>query len=114
LMASRSQISVRTIWTVALHVLLLLVILSVLRRVHTILGWIGIAVILALALAPIVSWLERKGLRRGLAVLAVLLAGLGLIVGALATVIPVFVEQTRALISSAPEMLERLRRTSIF
>lgn len=113
-MASRSQVSVRTIWTVALHVLLLLVTLSVLRRAHTILGWIAIALVIALALAPIVSWLERRGFRRGLAVLAVLLAGLGVIVGSLATVIPVFIEQARSLISSAPEMLERLRDTALF
>lgn len=113
-MASRSQVTVRTIWTVALHVLLLMTVLFVLHRVRTVLGWMLIALILALALDPVVTWLERQRIRRGVAVLTVFLVGIAGMAGAVASIIPMLVEQTRALVASAPQMLERLRDQPLF
>lgn len=113
-MTSRSQVTVRTIWTIALHVLLLLTVLFVLHRVRTVIGWMMIALILALALDPVVTWLEHQRIRRGVAVLAVFFVGIAGMAGAVASFIPMVVEQTRAMVASAPHMLETLQHQPLF
>lgn len=60
----RSQVSPRTVWTVALNVLVLVATLWLLDRVWTVLSWMMVALFLALAAWPLVRWLEKQGARR--------------------------------------------------
>lgn len=104
----------RTVWKVGLHVALVVALLHVLSQVTTVLGWAVLATTLALALDPVVVWLERRGFRRGVAVVAVFVVLLGLLVTFVATFVPMLVEQARAFVERAPEMLERLRTSRVF
>jgi predicted PurR-regulated permease PerM len=106
-----SQVSPRTVWTVGLNVLGLLGLLSLVRAASGVLSWVLVALFLALAANPLVSWLERQGLRRGLAVALVFLVGLGLVAALLTTFVPMVVEQGRALVEAAPGYIESLRHT---
>lgn len=111
----RSQISPFTIWTVALHVLLLLGALYVLRQTWEVITWILIALFVALALDPAVRWLQARGVRRrGIAVLIVFVSAFGLLALLLVNLVPMVVEQARGLIGSVPDMVERVQQTSAF
>jgi predicted PurR-regulated permease PerM len=75
---------------------------------------IALALIVALGLDPIVGWLERRGLRRGLGVAVVSIATL-LVLGALfAVVVPPIVAQTRQLVRSLPGLVQQLRNPHTF
>ncbi len=50
-----------------------------------------------------VSWLEKHGWKRGLAILVVLVAILGVVAGFVLAIIPVIVDQVGNLIETAPE-----------
>src|SRR4051795_4206133 len=86
----------RTIFSILgilLAVGLLLYVLWVARHV---LSWLLIALFLALALNPVVEWLERRGLKRGLAAGITFLAAIAVIVGFGFLFIPTLVDQVNA------------------
>jgi putative heme transporter len=108
------EVRSRTVWKVGLNVLALLAAVHVLTHVSAVVSWILIALILALALDPVVSWLERRKLPRWLAVLGVFLVVLGLFAALGITFVPLLVDQGRALVEHAPATLDRLRESSAF
>jgi putative heme transporter len=110
----RSQVAAITIWTIAANLLAIAAVLLIVYRTRQVGWWILIAACAALALDPVVSWLTRRGLKRGLAVLAVVIAGVTLAGLVVATLAPVLVEQGGNLIASAPHLLERLRGSEFF
>ncbi len=105
----RSQVTPRTVWTVALNVLALVAVLWLLARVWTVLSWVMVALFLALAAHPLVRWMEGRGVRRGAAVLAVGLLGMGLLSALLMTLVPMLLEQARALVQAAPDYVYQLQ-----
>ncbi len=106
---SRSQISPRTVWTVGLNILAILGLLLMVRAASGVLSWVLVALFLALAASPGVSWLQRRGLRRGMAVGLVFLTGLGLVVALLTTFVPMLVQQGQSLVHAAPGYIEALK-----
>ncbi len=108
---SFSQVSPRTVWTVGLNALVLVAIVLVLNDSRTVISWILVALLLALAIHPAVRWLTSKGLRRGLAVLAVFLVLGGLVALLVASLVPMLVEQGKALVEAAPDLLERIEES---
>jgi predicted PurR-regulated permease PerM len=62
----------------------------------------------AIVLNPVVSWFERRGVKRGLAVMLVILALLGIAVLALWLVVPVVLEQVNQLTQRAPALRTRV------
>jgi predicted PurR-regulated permease PerM len=70
---------------------------------------IGLAMFLAIGMEPAVSWLVRHHFRRGLAVLVVLLAILGVIGGFIAAAVPAVVSQAESLVANAPKYLQQLQ-----
>jgi predicted PurR-regulated permease PerM len=105
----RSQVSPRTVWTVGLNVLGLLALLMMVRAASGVLSWVLVSLFLALAAHPLVAWLERRGLRHGLAVALVFIASMSLVVTLVRTFVPMMVEQARALLEAAPGYLSSLR-----
>lgn len=105
----RSQVSPRTVWTVALNVLALVAVLWLLDTAWTVLSWMMVALFLALAAWPLVRWMEKRGVRRGGAVLVVFLVGLCLLTALVMTLVPMLIEQGRALVRSAPDYIEQLQ-----
>lgn len=85
--------------------------LWLLQRLWPVLLLVLIAAFLAIALNPAVSWLHRRGLSRGPAVLVVLitfvaaLAGLGLLL------VPPLIDQGRNLADNLPDYVDRAQRT---
>jgi predicted PurR-regulated permease PerM len=70
---------------------------------------IGLALFVAIGLEPAVSWLVRRSFPRWLAVTTVLLVSFGMVIGFLAALIPVIVEQAGAFVAKAPTYLNQLR-----
>ncbi|WP_224362520.1 AI-2E family transporter [Hyalangium versicolor] len=105
----RSQVSPRTVWVVGLNVLGLLGLVTLVRAASGALSWALVALFLALAAQPLVSWLERHGIRRGLSVAGLVVASLGLLAALLTTFVPLVVEQARGLVEATPGYIESLR-----
>ena len=64
----RSQVAPITVWTIAFNLLAIAAVLFVVYRTRQVGWWILVAGCVALALDPVVSWLVRRGIKRGLAV----------------------------------------------
>jgi predicted PurR-regulated permease PerM len=70
----------------------------------TVLTYVGAALFLALGIDPLVSWLEKHGWKRPIAILTVLAGILGIVAAFVLAVIPVIVEQVGNLIERAPDV----------
>lgn len=104
----------RRLWIIGLNVAAMAALVLVVIRTARVIGWILIATLFALALEPLVGWLQRHRVRRGLAVTLVVLLALGLLALLGARLVPLLVEQGRSLVSAVPDYLERLRQSQTF
>lgn len=77
------------------------------QSLGSVLLYVGTALFLALGMDPIVSFLERRGLRRWLAVLITVIGILGVFAGVIAIVMPVIVNQVTQLIDQITKLLSR-------
>ena len=103
----------RDVWTVVWVVLAVAAGLFVLYEIRRILVWLLVAGFVAAVLSPAVSILERRGLRRGLAV-AVVTIGLVLIIGALLYVfVRPLVSQSIEFAQNLPETVDRIQRAPL-
>ncbi len=105
---------------VALQVLVIVAILLavcaglfLLYEVRRVIVWLAVAVFFAAVLSPLVSLVERRGLRRGIAV-AVVTIGLTMLIGAIvfAFAKPV-VTQAAQFASQLPETVEHIRNAAV-
>lgn len=83
--------------------------LTSLGQLKDILVLVVLCFALALGLNPVVEWFHNRGIRRGLAVLVVALALLGVLILAGWAIVPVVSEQVQVLYARAPFYLENLR-----
>jgi len=74
----------------------------------------GAALLLAVALEHPVRMLERRGVKRPLAIAIVAFAGLALAVGFGFTLIPPAIEQGKALVHDAPQFVRSARGSALF
>jgi predicted PurR-regulated permease PerM len=88
-----------------LGVLVALGIGAAVGSLSTILTYVGAALFLALGIDPAVSFLEKRGLRRWLAILIVLVAILALFAGLVLAIIPVVTDQISTLIEQVPTIV---------
>ena len=79
-------------------------ILVAITNLSTVLVYAGIALFLALALEPGVAWLNKRGVKRGLAAALVLLVTIAAVGQLLALLIPALIEQITGLIVAAPAL----------
>ena len=109
----RSQVTPRTVFTVCFAVLGVIILVTLVVKTRVALTLTGMAALLALALEHGVSRLEKRGLKRWLAIALVLLA-LFIAVAALGLlVIPDLVEQVDALVTQWPQLWKQVRGTGI-
>lgn len=78
-------------------------------RARSVLILIGLALFIAAGLDPVVSWLTKRGLRRWVAVLTVVLALLAVIGGFVAAAVPPLTAQTTALVHQMPQYVHQLQ-----
>lgn len=76
-----------------LGVLTAIVIGGAIGSLSTILTWVGAALFLALGLDPLVTWLEKHGVKRPIAILITLVGVIGIFTGLVFALIPVIAEQ---------------------
>jgi predicted PurR-regulated permease PerM len=86
----------------------LLVVFWFLFHYSALLGPFFVAAIIAYLLAPLVAWLESRGLRRGMAILTATLPLLVLLVGFLVIAVPQMVTQGGELINRLPQFGQKL------
>lgn len=63
----------------------------------------AVVIFVAVVLNTPVAWMARKGIKRGLAVVLVMLISIGIIAGLLALMVPTVLQQSNELVSKAPE-----------
>jgi predicted PurR-regulated permease PerM len=107
-MSRRSQVAPRTVWVVGLNVLALVATLFMLRQAGQVVSWILISLVLALAVEPILQFLQRQKVRRGWAIFGTYVGAIALVVVLASTFIPMVGEQAQALGRQAPDLLDRL------
>jgi predicted PurR-regulated permease PerM len=110
----KSQVTLKTIFTVCFGVLLVLAIVVGLAHALLALALTCAAVLLSVALDHAVAWLGRRGVKRPLAVVIVTLAALIVIVGMGFTLIPPAVSQATELVRDAPKFIKNARQSGIF
>ncbi len=101
----------RTVLTVLLIVIAVWALLQVVLITRDVLTWILVALFLAIALAPAVDWLQRKGIRRrgyAVALTALAVAGLVALIGWL--VIPQLVDQVNEFARKVPDYIDDLTK----
>ncbi len=112
-MPTPSQVSPKTIWTIALHLLLIGGILTVVYRTGSVMTWILLSAFLAAALNAGVLGLERRGLRRRWAIGVVFLVTGAVLAVAVSTIIPLVVSQIAALVRVAPDAITKLENLAV-
>ncbi|MDP9372162.1 MAG: AI-2E family transporter [Chloroflexota bacterium] len=101
---TRPQVTARTVVTVVFTLLAILGGLYLLWQLRQIVRWTVIALFLAVALNPAVGWLQRRHIKRGLAILLVYLALLAVIAGMAALVLPPLVDQVDGLVQFGTDL----------
>jgi predicted PurR-regulated permease PerM len=100
---------VRTIMRVLLIFLSVAILLEVIWIARHVIAWIVIALFLALALDPLVNWIERRGrLRRGAAIGVAYLIVLAAIIGVGATFVPKLVDEVNGFVQATPDYVHDL------
>jgi predicted PurR-regulated permease PerM len=93
----------RTILRILLIAIAVAVTLEVVWIARHILAWVVIALFLALALNPLVGWIERRGrIGRGPAIVVAYVLVLAVIAGVGATFVPKLVDETNGLVQATP------------
>ncbi|WP_420836147.1 AI-2E family transporter [Arthrobacter alpinus] len=85
-----------------------------LANTESLLLWIVTALFIALGLDPVVRWLEKRKVPRGLGIVIVLVALLGAVAIFFATLIPTIIEQTTQLVNKAPVWISDFLNSDFF
>src|SRR5690606_7373264 len=106
---ARIDISGRTLARIVLAALLTLAAMWLIASLGEVLVMIPLAVLVAVVLSVFVNWLERKGVKRGLAALLSLVGVLLVVGGVLAITIPPLVTELSEFLANLPSTAEGLR-----
>ncbi|MGZ4385010.1 MAG: AI-2E family transporter, partial [Gaiellaceae bacterium] len=92
-------------------VLLFVLAIEIVLAAAQVITWIFIALFLALAINPLVEWIQRRGVRRrGTAVMVAYLTVLLAIAGVAAIFIPILVDQVNSFVDKVPEYVHDLTK----
>lgn len=106
---SRHSPVYRGFWT-GMGFLLALAIGLTIREAKSVIVLVLVSIFLAVGLNPLVEWLQRRGLRRQLAVLIVTLGVVGVVALFIVALVPVLRDQITEIITNAPGWLDDLRK----
>lgn len=110
----RSQVTLKTVFTVGFGALVVVGVVWAVAHAMVAVALSGAALMIAVSLDHLVVVLERRGVRRWLAVAVVVLGLLGAIVGLGFTLIPPAVSQLKELIGGAPTFIRAARGSRLF
>lgn len=114
LVTNRSQVSVKTVFTVLLGIVCVWAAVAFIGRTVVALTLTATAMMIAVALNHAVAALGRRGVPRLWAIIIVVLAGLGLMVGLGFTIVPPAINQGKSLAMRLPDILRAGRATRVF
>ncbi|GAA2041122.1 AI-2E family transporter [Agromyces tropicus] len=97
----------------AIGVLVALFIGGIVGQLSTVILYIALALFLALGLDPIVSWLQRRGMPRWVAILIVFAFVIGLFVGLIATIVPIVVTQITEVVTNWDTIVEDVKQSAL-
>lgn len=97
----------------ALGVLVALFLGGILTQLSTVILYIALALFLALGLDPLVSWLQRRGMPRWLAILLVFAAVIGLFVGIIATAVPLVAQQVTEIVENWDQIVKDVENSDL-
>jgi predicted PurR-regulated permease PerM len=101
----------RTILALLWILLLTGIVLWIVWIARHVLTWVLISLFLALALNPLVEWLQRRGIRRrGLAVAVAYVVALGALAGLGALFVPTIVDQVNNFAHKVPDYVDQLTK----
>jgi predicted PurR-regulated permease PerM len=95
----------------ALGVLLAVLLGGIVGELGTVILYVALALFLALGLDPIVSWLQRRGMARWVAILIVFAGVIGIFVGLIATIVPIVVEQTTNIVENWDDIVKNVQNS---
>ena len=96
-----------------LGVLVAIVIGGAVTSLATILTYVGAAIFLALGIDPLITWLEKHKVKRGLAIVIALVGVIGIFAGLVFALIPVIVEQVSNLVTQIGELIPKIQDGSL-
>ncbi|MFE6967157.1 AI-2E family transporter [Agromyces sp. NPDC057679] len=96
-------------FTGAIGVLLAIMLGGMVTQLGTVFVYVSLALFLALGLDPAVSWLQRRNLKRPVAILIVFGAAVGVFVALIATVVPVLIQS----VEDWPKIVEGVRDSEL-
>jgi predicted PurR-regulated permease PerM len=109
-----SQVTLKTVFTIAFGILIVIALVQAVRNAMLAVALTGAALLLAVALDHPVRLLQRRGVKRPLAIAIVTFAGIGLIVAFGFTLIPPAIDQGRQLAHDAPQFVRSARGSALF
>jgi predicted PurR-regulated permease PerM len=109
-----SQVTFKTVFTIASGVILVAAVVAMVASSLVAIGLVGAALLIAITLEHAVRMLQRHGFRRSLAILTVMLFGLGVAAGFGFLLVPPAVTQGQQLVHNAPRFLHTVRESKIF
>lgn len=95
-------------FTVTLGVLLALLLAFMVTNLTSVLFSIFAALFISLGLDPLVRWFQGKGLSRGMSLLTVILLFVVVVIGLVALITPIVIEQANRLITTLPGQVQQL------
>ncbi|QAY72437.1 AI-2E family transporter [Agromyces protaetiae] len=101
-------------FVVTLGVLLALAVGIAFVNLQSVVLSVFIAAFVALGLDPLIRWFQRRGLRRGTAIVVVILLFVAVVIGIIWIVIPPVVNQAFGLVQSIPELVNRVEASGWF
>lgn len=105
------QFRPRTILSILAILIAVAVVLWVLWIARHVLMWVLVSLFLALALNPLVEWLQRHGIRRrGLAAAVAYLLAVAAVTGIAAAFVPTLVDQVNSFARKVPEYVDDLTK----
>ncbi|HET6672590.1 MAG TPA: AI-2E family transporter [Agromyces sp.] len=93
----------------ALGVMVAVGIVSAILSISGVVFSVFAAIFITLGLDPLVRWFERRGMKRGLAIVTVIVLFILVIAGMLWLVLPIVIGQAASFIESVPQMLTNLQ-----
>jgi predicted PurR-regulated permease PerM len=99
---------------VAAGVIALIALAKAVIIIRQVLILMGVSMILAIGFQPTINWFERKGVKRGYAVLIMTVAAFTVIGGFLALVVPTIIKQIGELAANAPDYIRRAQANNGF
>jgi len=107
-MKNKKQVYINITTVGVIKIILIIILFYLLFLVKDILAVLFVSLILASAIDPLVDWMQKRKIPRGLGVILIYILLFGIIGTIVSLIIPIIIEQSNDLINSFPNILEKI------